>query len=137
MKNPPRWFGNETAFRNHVIGVLRREGAFAQHVETSTGNGVPDLFIKNKLCPPRWLELKVVRPRDGQRVKVEAAQWLWMKHAAQCNVCCGILAYVQELRAHAYLCVRHDTTFLEVKSLSSYGILKGDQRTLDTQLLFL
>ena len=49
---------------------------FLQRIETSTGNGVPDVYCCWK-AKPFWLELKVWTPDVGILLRKE--QWAWAK----------------------------------------------------------
>lgn len=53
---------------------------FVQRIETSTGNGVPDVFgcYRGK---PYWVELKVWQPGTGILLRKE--QWAWANNYAQ------------------------------------------------------
>ena len=65
---------NEAGFRRWLISVAPKD-ALIQSIETSTGSGVPDIFlcIKGSLC---WVELK---DAEGGQCYMRVSQWLWMR----------------------------------------------------------
>ena len=67
MNHPEQEFWNR--LRKHLPG-------FTQRIETSTGNGVPDVYCCWK-SKPFWLELKIWTPGTGILLRKE--QWAWAK----------------------------------------------------------
>lgn len=91
-------FANETKFRQHVVAAIRKGGGFAQQIESPTLRGIPDVFFKNRDHVPGWLELKVLRPRDRNKVSISGAQWIWMSNAAKVGVNVHIFCWHQTKR---------------------------------------
>ncbi len=65
---------NEAEFRRWMVSNAPKS-ALIQTIETSTGTGIPDLFLCNQGCPC-WIELK---DAEGMQCYMRTSQWLWMR----------------------------------------------------------
>ena len=78
---------NEKKFYNFIAHALKDK--FVQRIETTTGSGVPDVYIEPLLCDP-WFELKIVLK---QGVLLRREQYAWaMRYAIRTTSRVNILA---------------------------------------------
>lgn len=64
----------ESDFYKALRNALKND-FFMQRIETTTGAGVPDLFISNHSTFHAWIELKAL---PTPRPYIRPAQWAWM-----------------------------------------------------------
>lgn len=63
---------NESQFSRWFCKKLRDYGCFVQRIETSTGNGVPDLWVADQ-DRSNWIELKF------NTLHIRPEQYVWAK----------------------------------------------------------
>jgi len=69
---------SEKDFKQWLMVRMKAINWFQQSIETSTGNGVPDLYVQAPHCRSVWLELKVGEI-DCPLIRKEQRLW-GMKH---------------------------------------------------------
>lgn len=85
----------ESIFRSRLAAHMRKHGAHVQTIETSTGNGVPDL----ELCwrgQTGWCELKVMD--WGKPLTIRPAQWVWYNNRRKAGGRIALLAFKEDGR---------------------------------------
>lgn len=91
----------ETTLWHYLRSRLEAEGLFCQRIETSTSDGVPDVFVCQGTTWFCWVELKVTAaipacastPVFGAR-GLRPAQVAWFARATAARVPCAVLAGV-------------------------------------------